>query len=486
MGNQIPREDLTRWIGFGVGPLAALLIWLLPSFADMPALAQRVAGLATWMAVWWLSSAIPLPATALLPLVMLPLLGVSPMRDVAVRYADPVIFLFMGGFFLAAATERWDLHRRFALAVIGVVGTAASRIVLAFMVATAFASMWISNTATAVMMLPIAAAVVRLALREKTAQARAFGTALMLGVAYSASIGGMATLIGTPPNAIFAGALETMTGRQMGFAEWLVVAGPVAIIMLIVCWFLLTRVLHRVRGKLGGVAEHLASERAALGGWSCGERITAIVFGLAAFAWIFRAPKSVGGIEIPGLSSLLPGLTDAGIAVCAAVFLFVIPVSMRKRRFTLDWETAERVPWGVLLLFGGGLALAAAFDSSGLAQWLGGRLEGLGGVPSLALIAAVALLFIFLTELTSNTATATMGMPVMASVSAAVGSEPVYLMATAAISSSLAFMLPVATPPNAILYGSGAITAGQMARAGIWLNLIGAVVISGAMLLWMK
>ena len=486
MHNRISREDLVGWIGFGAGPVMALLIWLLPGFAGISTQAQRVAGLAAWMAVWWLSSAIPLPATALLPLVTLPLLGVSAMHDVAARYADPVIFLFMGGFFLAAATERWDLHRRFAFAVISVVGTGASRIVLAFMIATAFASMWLSNTATAVMMLPIAAAVVRLAHEEDAAQARVFGMSLMLGVAYSASIGGIATLIGTPPNAIFAGALQTMTGREMGFAEWLGVAGPVAVIMLIICWLLLVRGLFHVRGRLGGIAEHLASEREALGEWSWGEKITTTVFIFAALAWIFRAPKSVAGMELPGFSTVFPGITDAGIAVAAALLLFVVPVSIRKRRFTLDWKTAEKVPWGILLLFGGGLALAAAFDSSGLAQWLGGGLEKLGDVPDFVLVGVVALFFIFLTELTSNTATATMGMPVMASVAAGIGSDPVYLMATAAMASSLAFMLPVATPPNAIVYGSGAVTVGQMARAGIWLNLFGVLVITALMLLWMS
>ena len=226
------------------------------------------------------------------------------------------------------------------------------------------------------------------------------------------------------------------------------------------------------------MVEHLASERAALGGWSCGERITAIVFGLAAFAWIFRAPKSVGGIEIPGLSTLLPGLTDAGIAVCAAMFLFVAPVSIRKRRFALDWETAERVPWGVLLLFGGGLALAAAFDSSGLAQWLGGRLEGLGDVPSLALIATVALLFIFLTELTSNTAMTNLVLPILAKASVVLGFDPRILMIPATLSASCAFMMPIASPTQAIVFGSGYVPIRQMMRAGIWFNVLGIILVT--------
>ncbi len=385
---------------------------------------------------------------------------------------------------MAAATERWGLHRRFALGVVNLVGTESSRLVLAFMFSTAFASMWLSNTATAVMMLPIASAVLTLVKRESPSQATSFGSALMLGVAYSASIGGVATLIGTPPNAIFAGALHTMVGQSIGFAEWMVVGVPVAIVMLLLAWILLVRVLHRVKGQLQGIAEHLKRERKTLGPWSKGEILTALVFAAAACSWILREPKEIGSITIPGIASFIPSVTDAGIAITAALLMFSLPLSFSKRRFVLDWECAERIPWGVLVLFGGGLALADAFSTSGLAAWIGGGLEALAGVPQVVMIASVCLLFIFLTELTSNTATASMGMPVLASLAKAIGADPLLLMATAAMASSMAFMLPVATPPNAIFFGSGALTAGQMIRAGIWLNFLGILVITLAMLLW--
>lgn len=472
------------WAGFAAGPVAALLVWLAPLPAGMPAAAHRVAGLAVWMATWWLTGAIPLAATALLPLVVLPVMGVVSVDDLARRYADPIVFLFMGGFFLAAASERWGLHRRLALAVITLVGTESSRVVLAIMLATAFVSMWISNTATAAMMLPITVALIELARREAPDQAKPFGAVLMLGMAYSASIGGLATLIGTPPTAIFAAAANTVTGRPVGFAEWMLVGVPIAAILLLVCWVLLVRVLYRIRGPLGGVASLLEAERAALGPWTAGQRATVTVLAATALAWVFREPKEIGGVMIPGLAALIPGVSDAGIAIAAAVLLFVLPVGDARRRFALDWEAAQRIPWDVLILFGGGLALAAVFETSGLAAWLSGRLEGLRGAPPVVVSGGVTLFFVFLTELTSNTATAAMAMPLVAALAPALGAEPLGLMAAAALGSSLGFMLPVGTPPNALAYGSGAVTAGEMARAGVWLDLVGALVITVVVTIW--
>jgi len=465
------------WITLVLGPSVAIALWVAPPLAGMSREAQQVAGLASWMALWWLRGVIPLPATALLPLVVLPLLGRGSIRDVARPYADPVIFLFLGGFFLAAATERWDLHRRLALAVVASVGGSAQRVVFAFMLATAVVSMWISNTATAAMMLPIGAAVVAMA-GSADRGGGAFGSALLLGLAYAASIGGAATLIGTPPNAILAGAASELLGRTVGFAEWMAVGVPVALLMLLAAWVVLTRVVHRVGGPLPGIEGVIERERKALGAWSRGARVTATVFALTALAWLLREPKTIGTLHIPGLEDLLPGLSDAGIAVGAALVLFSCPLSLERRRFVLDWESATRIPWGVLLLFGGGLSLAAAIDASGLARWIGERLSVLAGAPDAMVIAAVALLFIFLTELTSNTATAAMGMPVMAALAPALGVDALTLMSAAALAASLAFMLPVATPPNAMVFGTGAVTAGDMARAGIWLNLIGAGVIT--------
>ena len=476
--------SLRTWGPVLAGPAAGGLLWLLPAPGSMPPAAHAVAGLAVWMAVWWLTAALPLAVTALLPLALLPLLVPVPIDQIARPYADPIIFLFLGGFFLAAASERWQLHRRLALAVIGAVGTDPPRLVLALMLTTGFVSMWISNTATAVMMLPLALAVLDLARREAPQDSVPLGRALMLGVAYSASIGGVATLIGTPPMAIFAAAAARVQGRPVGFAEWMAIGLPIAAVLLITCWLLLVRVLFPLRRSLPGVRDLVARERAGLGPWTAGQRITVAVLALAALGWIFREPKMLGAVTIPGLAQVFRGLSDAGIAIGAAVVLFVCPVSIRERRFALDWETAERIPWGVLVLFGGGLALADAFGVSGLADWIGRQLEGLRGAPPVVVIGAVALLFVLLTELTSNTATAAMAMPIMAALAPAVGVAPVALMATAALGSALGFMLPVGTPPNALAYGTGAVTSGEMARAGVWMDVAAAIVITAAVLLW--
>jgi sodium-dependent dicarboxylate transporter 2/3/5 len=345
--------SLRTWAPVVAGPAAGTLLWLLPAPGGMPPAAHAVAGLAVWMAVWWLTALLPLAVTALLPLALLPLLTPLRIDQAAHPYADPIIFLFLGGFFLAKATERWQLHRRLGLAVISAVGTEPPRLVLALMVATGFVSMWISNTAAAVMMLPLASAVLDLARREAPADAAPLGRALMLGVAYSASIGGVATLIGTPPTAIFAAAAGTVQGRPVGFAEWMAIGLPIAVILLLFCWVLLVRVLFPLRGKLPGVRELVARERAGLGPWTAGQRVTVAVLTLAALSWIFREPKVLGGVHVPGLAQLIPGLSDAGIAIAAALVLFVYPASRRERRFTLDWATAEQIPWGVLVLFGG-------------------------------------------------------------------------------------------------------------------------------------
>ena len=477
-------DYLRTWGPVVAGPAIGVLIWILPAPAGMPPAAHAVAGLAGWMAVWWLTAVLPLAVTALLPLVLLPLITPMAVDHAARPYADPIIFLFLGGFFLAAATERWQLHRRVALAIIGVIGTDPPRLVLGLMVATAFVSMWISNTATAVMMLPLASAVLELARRESPTDAPALGRALILGVAYAASIGGIATLIGTPPTAIFAAAAARTLERPVGFAAWMAIGFPIAVVLLLFCWLLLVRVLFRLRGKLPGVRDLVQRERVELGGWTLGQRVTAAVLGIAAVSWLLREPKTIGTLQVPGLVQVFPGLSDAGIAIGAALILFVCPIAIRERRFALDWDSAARIPWGVLILFGGGLALAEAFTSSGLAEWIGRQLEGLRGAPTVVVIGAIALLFVVLTELTSNTATAAMAMPIMASLAPAVGVSPLALMATAALASALGFMLPVGTPPNALAYGTGAVTSGEMARVGVWMDLASGLVITVAVLIW--
>lgn len=476
------RAAVGNWLAYAAGPATALAVWVAAP-GTMPAAAVPVAGLAAWMAVWWLTTAVPLAATALLPLAVLPLAGAA-FEGVARRYADPIVFLFLGGFFLAAASERWGLHRRLAYGAIALVGVGAARVVLAVMIATAFLSMWISNTATAALMLPLTVAIVDLARREAPDQAATFGPALVLGMAYAASIGGVATLIGTPPTAIFAGAAQAMLGRPIGFAEWLIVGLPIALLLLVACWLLLVRGVFRVRGPLGGLATLIDRERARLGDWSVGERATLAVLVATALAWVLREPKAIGDLRVPGLVDAWPGLSDAGIAIVAALVLFVLPTSRTAREFALDWSSAARIPWDVLLLFGGGLALAGAFDDSGLGQWLAQRLAVLGGLPPIAAIAGITLFFVLLTELTSNTATAAMAMPIVAAVAPAIGAHPVPLMAAAALGSAMGFMLPVGTPPNALAFGTGAVSAAQMRRAGLWLDLIGVAVITAVVGIW--
>jgi sodium-dependent dicarboxylate transporter 2/3/5 len=459
--------------------VALLLAPPLPGLSES---GSRTAAVVTLMAVWWMTEAIPIPVTAMLPLVLMPALGILPMPEAAAPYAHELIFLFLGGFLIAAALEQWGLHRRIALTIVHVVGTGPRRLVLGFMIATALLSMWISNTATAAMMLPIAVALGEV-LRPEDGHSDSynpFGTALMLGVAYAASIGGVATLIGTPPNAILAGAASELLGVEIGFLEWMAVGVPLAIVLLPLAWFLLVGILHPPGEVTGDAHAILEARRAALGPASRGERIVAAVFALTAVAWIMRSPKTIGDLTIPGIQTLAPQVTDSTIAMAAAVVLFLIPVDWREGRFALSWSRAREIPWGVLILFGGGLSLARAMEMSGLAGWIGGSVADMAGVPTVVVVLVVATLFVFLTEITSNTATSTMAMPIMAGVAGGLATNPLTLMSAAALSASMAFMLPVATPPNAIVFGSGYLTIGRMAGSGFWLNLMAIAAITAA------
>jgi sodium-dependent dicarboxylate transporter 2/3/5 len=462
-----------------MGAAAFLLLLVLPRPVALSTEAWRTAAVAVLMAVWWMTEALPISATALLPLVLFPALGVLSAPAASAPFANELIFLFMGGFLLAGAMERWGLHKRIALNIMAWVGTRPDRLVLGFMLATAFLSMWISNTATAAMMLPIALAVgAMLKPRDLGGKPYHFGIALMLGVAYGASLGGIATLIGTPPNAVLAGAASEILGRQIGFVEWLGVGVPVTAVMLPATWLLLTRVLHPPGELHGDAAAIIEGERAALGPASRGEKLTGAVFALTALAWVLRSEKDLGGVIIPGIETWFPQVRDSTIAMGAGVLLFLLPADWRKGDFCLDWSTAANIPWGVLVLFGGGLSLAVGMEQSGLAAWVGGVVAALRGVHPMVVIAAVALLFVFLTELTSNVAVTSMAMPVMVGAAQGLGLDPLLLMGAAALSASMAFMLPVATPPNAIVFSSGYLTIPQMARAGLLLNLVAVVVVT--------
>ncbi|HEY8468790.1 MAG TPA: SLC13 family permease [Longimicrobiales bacterium] len=470
------RPARRRRMGLFAG--LALFALVLAAPTGMPAPAQRTAAVAVLMATWWMTEALPLAATSLLPIVLFPLLGVLRPEPAAAPYANPVIFLFMGGFLLALAMERWGLHRRLALAVVASVGVQPRRLVLGFMLATAFISLWISNTATAAMMLPIGLALAELLRPREPDAAFPFGTALMLGIAYGATIGGVGTLIGTPPNAVFAAAARELAGREIGFAEWMKVGLPVVALLLPITWALLVYVLFPPGQLPAGAAALLAAERERLGPATRGERLTAAVFALTALGWLVREPKQIGGLRIPGLADLAPGLDDSTIAMGGALLLFLLPVDWRKGEFVLDWGAARRLPWGVLLLFGGGLSLARAFEESGLTALVAQAVAGLAGLPAWLLLAIVVATLIFVSELTSNTALAAMAMPLLAAAAVGVGQDPLVLMAAGALAASTAFMLPVGTPPNALVFGTGYVRMGEMVKAGFGLNLISIVLVT--------
>lgn len=460
---------MRTYAGLVAGPILLLLVLLSPSPAGLSPAGWHTAGVALLMAVWWITEAIPIAATALLPLVLFPLLGVLPIVETAAPYANPLIFLFLGGFVVAIAVEQWGLHRRIALGIIHRLGSRPTRIVAGFMIASAFLSMWVSNTATTMMMLPIGMSVVGI-VKGTSGASRSFAAPLLLGIAYASSVGGMATLVGTPANALLAGFALEAYGREIAFASWFAMGIVIVVLALPIVYLILTRIAFRVEGvEDPAAAAVLLGERARLRGISRAEGMVAGVFVLVAVLWMTR----------PLLDDVVPGLNDASIAIGAALLLFLLPVDLRQRKFVLDWEAAGRLPWGVLLLFGGGLSLAAAINDTGLASWLGAQTSDLMALPFLVLVGLIVAVIIFLTELTSNTATAAAFIPVVASVAVGLGADPLLLAVPATFASSCAFMLPVATPPNAIIYGSGAVEMRHMVRAGILLNLTFILLVTG-------
>ena len=512
-------EHTKRIIGLVAGPLLAIGLYLLMP-GDLAVWPRLVAATAVLMGVWWMTEALPIPATALLPLVVFPL-GVPAAESdggvtfdsIGASYGNNIIFLFMGGFMLALAMQRWNLHRRIALGVLKLMGAKTVNLVLGFMIATGFISMWVSNTATAVMMLPIGVSILVLVQRYGTEDALAadavpaaeqsapgeaptqaeirsltksnFGTALMLGIAYAASIGSLGTIIGTPPNTLLAGHMAAEHGIEIGFGQWMLVGVPIAVVLLLACWLLLTRVLFRPEiDEVPGGRDLIAAELARLGRMSAPEAKVLVIFVLAALAWITVPLLSE---YVLGLDS--PLLSDAAIAMVVGLVLFLLPAGGGAGRGVrlLDWEAAKELPWGVLLLFGGGLALSGQFSKSGLSTWLGEQVRSLGEIPVWVLVVIAAIGILLLTEMTSNTATAATFLPVASGVALGTGVEPLMLAAPVALAATCAFMLPVATPPNAIAYGSGYVTIGQMVKGGVWLNIIAVVLISVAsmtLLVW--
>ena len=478
------RTVQIQWLGLAVGLVLGILVYLaMPG--DVPQEARLTAATAVLMAVWWMTEALPIPATALVPLIVFPTLGSTPLDDVGASYGNNVIFLFMGGFLLALAMQRWNLHRRMALLTVRLIGTRPPQMIAGFMIATGFLSMWVSNTATAVMMLPIGISV--LLLVNKTSDAiddpvdadedaaatpvkSNFGTALMLGIAYAASIGSLGTIIGTPPNTLLVGYMASEHDVQIGFGQWMIVGVPLAVVLMAACWFLLTKVLFKPEiDEIPGGRKLIDDELAKLGTTSAGERRVLVIFVLAALAWVFVP------LVTDWVGADTPPITDAGIAMAVGVLLFLLPAGAARGVRLLDWDSALKLPWGVLLLFGGGLALSAQFSSSGLTEWIGEVASGLGGLSVVLLVVLFAAGILFLTELTSNTATAATFLPVAGGIAMGMGMDPLLLAIPVALAATCAFMLPVATPPNAIAYGSGYVSIPQMIKGGIWLNLIGLV-----------
>lgn len=473
-----PSYKKSQLIGLILGPVLFVLTLLFFNPADLSAKGVAILASTIWIATWWITEAVPIPVTSLLPLVLFPLTQGLDVKATASSYGDETIFLFMGGFMIALAMEKWNLHRRIALTIISLIGTNMDRIVLGFMVATGFLSMWISNTATAMMMVPIGLAIIYQisdALKDDTTIDTSrdnfgFGKALMLGIAYSASLGGIATLIGTPPNTLLAGAINTMYGIELSFARWMLFGVPLAWIFIIITWIYLVKVAYPSKLKqLPGGRAVIEQEREKLGKASTEEKLVFFIFSLAAFSWITRTFF---------LSKFIDGLSDGVIAMTFAILLFVIPSVNIRGDHLLDWGTAVKLPWGILLLFGGGLAIAAGFVDSGLSEWIGSQLIGLQGINLLLVILIVSGLVIFLTEITSNTATASMMYPIMASLAVALGFHPYALMIAAGVAASCAFMLPVATPPNAVVFGSGYLRIPDMVKAGFALNIIGVFLVT--------
>ena len=467
-----------------VGRVLGLAVFVLMLLIDqyqsvMSSEAWRVAAVGLWMAIWWATEAIPVPVTAFIPILVLDPLGISTIRDAAAPYANPTIYLFLGGFVMALTLERWNLHRRIALAILDKTGTDGRRLIGGFMFVCALLSMWMTNTSTTMMLLPIVLSITGV-IRDNVADISSedkdnFQLAMLLGLAYSASIGGLATLIGTPPNALLAGFMNETYGFEISFARWMLVGIPVSAVMLPVAWLALTRFLYPVNIPASkAVDDHLHHLREQLGPITAPERRIAAIFGTVVFCWMFRRPLT----EWLGLN----GVSDAGIVMTAAVLIFMLPSGRSDQPQLMTWADVTRLPWGVLILFGGGLSLASAVSDSGLALWMGQQLAPLNVFGTAVLVVASVALVIFLTELTSNLATAATLLPVMGAIAIQAGVPPIVLTVPITIAASCAFMLPVATPPNAIVFATGKLSIPQMVKAGIVLNLIGVIIVSLAAL----
>ena len=453
----------TKIIGFTFGPFIFTVLLFLFGESDI----GRVLALAVWMITWWITEAAPIPVTALLPLVLLPYLGIFTVAESTAPYASPIIFLFMGGFMIALGLEKHNLHQRIALNLIKITGTSGNGIILGFMIATALLSMWISNTATTVMMLPIATSVVHLLLKdnEMNKSDKRFALGLMLSIAYAANIGGTMTIIGTPPNVVMTGYLSELVEFEMNFSQWLPIGLPAGLSILVCTYFLITRVLfsngiRKIEGSHALIQDKLQS----LGKFSKEEKLVTFVFTLTALCWVFK----------PNINVLIgyPFLSDATTAMAGGILMFIMPINFKKSKFLVRWEDTQRLPWGILILFGGGMTLAKGMEKSGIIQVIGEYVAQNSELGILSLIAIVTTIVLFMTELMSNVALVTIFIPVIIGLAGGLGINPLYLVIPATIASSCAFMMPISTPPNAIVFASGHIKIRDMMRAGVLLYIV--------------
>jgi sodium-dependent dicarboxylate transporter 2/3/5 len=471
------REARQRYqdVGIYLGPAVTVVMLLIGPQGGLSDAAWRTAALGLWMAIWWATEARPVGVTAFIPLIFFAPLGITTLHKAAAPYANPILYLYLGGFLLALAMQRWDLHKRIALTLLTVSGTNGRSLVGGFMVTAALLSMWMTNTSTTMMLLPIVISVITViaeTVKEIDEKERKnFEICLLLGTAFGATIGGVATLVGTPPNAFLAAFLTDNYGIEISFARWMLVGVPVTIIMLPICWLVLTRLVYPISFETSGeTQDHLKHLRKALGPASSAEWRIGIVFSCVVIGWMTR----------PWLTKYLPieGLSDPGIVMIAAFLLFLIPSGGKNTLRLLNWKQTKELPWEILILFGGGLSLAASVSETGLAHWLGTSLVPLGALGIAAIVVGAVVLVIFLTELTSNLATTATLLPVLAALAIELGVSPVTLTVPVALAASCAFMLPVATPPNAIVFGSGRLTIPQMAKAGLVMNIVGVVLLS--------
>lgn len=455
-------------IGLVLGPVLFALVMLFFNPENLNPDAKSILASTIWIAIWWITECVPISVTALLPIVLFPLTGGLDIKSTTASYGHNLVFLFVGGFIIALAIEKWNLHKRVALSIIKFTGTKKSRIILGFMIATAVLSMFISNTATTIMILPVGMAIIsKVSESNNSYENINFGKSLMIAIAYSASIGGMATLIGTPPNMIFAGVVKESYGIEIGMLEWSKFGLPVSLFLLMICWIYLTKVAFSFEDKnQASGKQEINNQLKKLGKFSNEELKVSVIFGLTAFGWIFRKQ----------LVKIIPFLDDTIIAISFAIVLFIIPD--KKNKPLLNWEDTIKLPWGILLLFGGGMAIASAFGKSGLALWIANLLSTMNGVSLFLLILIIVVSINLLTELTSNMATTAMLLPVLVTMALAINVHPYFLLVSATLAASCAFMLPVATPPNAIVFGSGLLKIEDMFKKGIWMNLFSVIVIS--------